>query len=335
MKKADAIVEAVGTDVLKDALDSVTRHATEERGEVVDSRAPRPSADEGANSVDIDFLVALQSGSLTVDHVTALAEDDTAIIKEHQEMATRFVQMNAKLVDGSMSDKEVMNAIKTSTFGQFDNGNLLVFYDVKAAGEDSKRTDVRKPAIRKLHVERMIRLALRCRSTDETTMNIRPSDFYVLMDGGRHGNSGTLLGSLKDDSDKAHSDASLDQKHWSTQAHHACSMMLVFMGAFAAGHSQADSELHDCLCRECGHPPAIDCPRLHDRRPDRAHACRHVTGCRGDVGSTEQALRWHHMRQCNHGCGTAARQRSGMENVNRAEEGTLRSRGSDYRHRSR
>ena len=96
MKKADAIVEAVGTDVLKDALDSVTRHATEERGEVVDSRAPRPSADEGANSVDIDFLVALQSGSLTKDPVSALAQSDSASIREHQIMAARFVQMPSR-----------------------------------------------------------------------------------------------------------------------------------------------------------------------------------------------------------------------------------------------
>jgi hypothetical protein len=115
--------------------------------------------------------------------------------------------MNVKLVDGSMSDTEVMNSIKTSTVGQFDHGNLLVFYDVKAAGEDSEQPDVRKPGIRKQHVDRMVKVALRCRSPDHTAMNIRPSDFYVLFDGGRRGNMGTLLGLLgllTDDGNKAH-----------------------------------------------------------------------------------------------------------------------------------
>jgi len=45
----------------------------------------------------------------------------------------------------------------TSTFGNFDNGNLLIVYDVKAAGEDAKRPDLRKPALRKLRLERMVR----------------------------------------------------------------------------------------------------------------------------------------------------------------------------------
>jgi hypothetical protein len=83
--------DMLGCDDIKPALDAITHRATDER---------QPSATtigtRGCKTVDIDFLVALQSGSLTKDPVSALAQSDSASIREHQIMAARFVQMPSR-----------------------------------------------------------------------------------------------------------------------------------------------------------------------------------------------------------------------------------------------
>ena len=201
LKRPSPILEALEADVIKLPLENIAKQTRLERGEPIDTRLPHETVDTD-NSVDIDFVVALQAGNLTTDHVSNLAEDDSTIVKEHQEMAIRFVQMNVKLVDGSLIDREIISAIKMSSFGSFDSDKLLIFYDAKAAGEDARRPDVWKAALRRPHLDRLMKLALSCRC-DSDPLTINPSDFIVLFDAGRHGNTHTLLGSLKDDNDKA------------------------------------------------------------------------------------------------------------------------------------
>jgi len=200
MRKIDPVDSTMAAEQIAEALDAVTKQSTVERGEVVDSRAAIEKNDEEEN-VSIDVMIALQSGSLKADCVTNLEEDDSSVIKEHQESAAKLVQMSVKLIDGSLPDKDIITILSSSSIGKFTDGNVIIFYDVKASGEDAKRPEVRKPMLRKAHLERMIKLALHCRTPDDIA--IRETDFFVLMDGGRHGNAGTLTGALKDDSDKA------------------------------------------------------------------------------------------------------------------------------------
>lgn len=199
-RRPDSIDATLTAEVIADALSAVTKQSAMERGEVVDSRASIEKADDAA-IVDVDFMIALQSGCLKADTVVDLEDDDSAVIKEHQDLAVKLVQMNVKLIDGSMSDKDVLAQMSASTIGKFGDGNVIIFYDVKASGEDAKRPEVRKPVLRKSHLDRSVKLALHCRTPDDLV--IRDTDFFVMMDGGRHGNSGTLMGSLKDDADKA------------------------------------------------------------------------------------------------------------------------------------
>lgn len=198
-KKADPIVETLGCETIKELFERIKKHVKEERGEILDIR---PQLTDTENPIDVDFGVALQSGSLSVDHVSSLEEDASNIVKEHQDMAARTVQMNTKFLDGSLKPDAIISAIKTSTFGNFDSGNLIVFYDVKAAGEDSRRPDERKPALRKAHLDRLVKIVLSARSVSGN-YEIRPTDFYCLLDAGRHGNALSLTSSLKDDGDKA------------------------------------------------------------------------------------------------------------------------------------
>jgi hypothetical protein len=197
-KKADPIVETLGCETIKELFERIKKHVKEEWGEILDIR---PQLTDTENPIDVDFSVAHQVGSRSVDHVSAL-EDASNIIKEHQDMAARTVRMNTKFLDGSLKPDAIISAIKASTFSNFDSGNLIVFYDVKAAGEDSRRPDERKPALRKAHLDRLVKIVLSARSVSGN-YEMRPPDFSCLLDAGRHGNALSLTSSLKDDGDKA------------------------------------------------------------------------------------------------------------------------------------
>jgi hypothetical protein len=201
MRKLDSVDSTLAAEVVADALSAVTKQSAVERGEVVDSRAPLDKPEDGDEGLSIDFMIALQSGSLKSERVTTLEEDDSAVIKEHQDLAAKLVQMNVKLIDGSLPDKDIITLMSSSTIGKFSDGNVIIFYDVKSSGEDAKRPEVRKPMLRKTRLDRSVKLALHCRTPDD--IGIRETDFFVMMDGGRHGNTSTLTGSLKDDADKA------------------------------------------------------------------------------------------------------------------------------------
>jgi hypothetical protein len=173
-----------------------------ERGEeplLVDTR-PSTADDEEPD----EFLVALQSNSLTRDHLGALCSEHEDIIKEHQEKASKLVAQLVRLIDGSLPDKEVLQQLRMSHVGKFntadlDSGSLMIFYDVKVSGEDAKRPMLRKPSLRKSHLDRVMQLALKSRmaeGSDELT-TIPPNEVVLITDAGREGNAMALLSCLK------------------------------------------------------------------------------------------------------------------------------------------
>jgi hypothetical protein len=75
---------------------------------------------------------------------------------------------------------------------------------VASSGEDARRPDRRKAALRRQHLDRLVRLVLRSRLGDsDEVMFIQQSDIFVFFDAGRHGNVHYFMGSLKNDDDKA------------------------------------------------------------------------------------------------------------------------------------
>ena len=202
-KRPEPILEVLEQEVVKLVLENITKQSKLERGEPLDTRVQLvPDEDDGKPGDD--FIVALEAGNLTVDHVSKMCDDDTNIVKDHQDLAIRHVQMNVKLVDGSMADRDIISAIKMSSFGTFDGGNLLIFYDVKSSGEDARRPDRRKAALRRQHLDRLVRLVLRSRLGDsDGDLFIQQSDIFVFFDAGRHGNVHSFMGSLKNEDDKA------------------------------------------------------------------------------------------------------------------------------------
>jgi len=69
MKKPGSVADALAFETIKVVLEHIAKQSKEERGEVIDTRVPEP--EDAENTMDVDFVVALQSGSLTVDRVTS------------------------------------------------------------------------------------------------------------------------------------------------------------------------------------------------------------------------------------------------------------------------
>ena len=60
MRKLDSVDSTLAAEVIADALASVTKQSAVERGEVVDSRASMDKPGDADDTLDVDFLIALQ-----------------------------------------------------------------------------------------------------------------------------------------------------------------------------------------------------------------------------------------------------------------------------------
>ena len=119
-------------------------------------------------------------------------------------MASKLVATLCRLINSNLSDKEVLHQLRTSHIGRLDtdelSGMLVIFYDVKASGEDAKRPAHRRAALRKGHLDRMMNLVLSSRTPAEsadTLTAIKQKEAILIFDAGREGNTSSLLSSIK------------------------------------------------------------------------------------------------------------------------------------------
>jgi hypothetical protein len=172
-----------------------------ERGEEPHAVDTLPCGSDDADHGE--FTVVLQSSSLTSTHVDNLTSENQDVVKDHQDKAVKLVSQLVRLIDGSLPDKEVLSQLRMSHINKhnFDGatGYLIMFYDVKGAGEDAKRPNNRKPAIRKMHLDRLMGLTLQSRSVDgeDHITSLGSHDAIMILDAGRDGNAAPLMSSIK------------------------------------------------------------------------------------------------------------------------------------------
>ena len=112
--------------------------------------------------------------------------------QDEAEDAKGLVTAGCQLVDGSENESCLTATLRRSAVSRVQGGKdgyVVIIYDVKASAEDA--TD----PLRRAHVDRVTRVALKARSDAKNTMN--PGDVYVLFDGGRHEMIGALQGCLR------------------------------------------------------------------------------------------------------------------------------------------
>jgi hypothetical protein len=180
----------------------ITEMAARERGEeplLVDTRLSTVDDEE-----PVEFLLALHSTSLTRNHMETLCTEHEDVIKDHQEKASKLVAQLIRLIDGSLPDKDVLQQLRQSHVGQFntatlETGSLMIIYDVKVSAEDAKRPMLRKPSLRKSHLDRIMQLALTSRTPDgvDELTTIPQNEVILITDAGRDGNATALLSSVK------------------------------------------------------------------------------------------------------------------------------------------
>ena len=202
-KKASPLDEllAINDDTLKTEFDRMSQLTAAERGDEPQAVDTLPC---GSDDTDHgEFAVVLQSSSLTSTHVDNLTAENQDVVKDHQEKAVKLVSQLVRLIDGSLPDKEVLSQLRMSHVNKhnFDgsNGYLIMFYVVKSAAEDAKRPSNRKPAVRKMHLDRLMGLTLQGRSVDgeDHITSLGSHDAIMIMDAGRDGNATPLLSSVK------------------------------------------------------------------------------------------------------------------------------------------
>lgn len=192
-------------NALKAEFQEIKTLAAKERGEepeFVDTRLADDDMDEAAKNAD--FLVALHANVLQTGDITKLSDESGDIIKDHQEMAAKHVATLVRLINGSLPDKDVLEALRLSHIGKLNTDDmaqsmLLIMYDVKSSGEDARRPTYRRPSLRKPHLDRMMQLALQSRMPDPSTDldKLRKNEAIVIFDAGRDGNTTALLSSIK------------------------------------------------------------------------------------------------------------------------------------------
>lgn len=213
MRRPDPLDELLtyNDEAIKKELDRIASMSASERGETVPIVAVDTLPVDGADSEFTgEYAVAIQSSVLKPADVANLTTDVEEVIKDFQDKATKAVSQSIRLIDGSLSDKEVLQQLRMSHVGKFDSSTLkdetvVILYDVKSSGEQARRPMLRPPAFRKQHIDRLLPMALLSREPetkkpedgDDEEVTIRPKEVVVLLDAFREGNASSLLSSVK------------------------------------------------------------------------------------------------------------------------------------------
>jgi len=215
MRRADPLDELLNYNdgAVQSELDRITKMAARERGEepaLVDTR-PESTEEAALDGLESEFCVALQSCSLKQDDIKNMTSDTEEILKDFQEKAAKLVAQSVRLIDGSLKDVEVSQQLRMSHIGRMDatnfkDGSLVIFYDVKASGEQHRRPALRPPVFDKKSLDRLMSLALTSRlpelpkgvkKEEQPPPELEPNTVVVLMDAFREGNAHGLLSSLR------------------------------------------------------------------------------------------------------------------------------------------
>jgi hypothetical protein len=181
---------------LRVALDEIKWMTMKERGEDPVPVDTRPTAEDDTHAADLGFYVAVQSKIINKEELGKAPREDLDVVREYQEMASKYVTHWVRLIDASLPAKEVVNQLRLSHVGKLDSttmesGSVLIWYDVKASGEDAKRPAHRRPVFRKKHLDKMMSNVLESRSAPEgeRLTQLPAREVVLLFDACREGNS--------------------------------------------------------------------------------------------------------------------------------------------------
>lgn len=163
--------EIVVVNPLKEMIDEILDHLQQERsresaGITGADAAAAPSAAGMASSSVLDVPLAML---VTAQQLEADVDDELPRWRDYldQQVAqfvrliedpATYVELSAKLRDTVAKDK----------FG----GNVLLWYDVKTAGEASSNPNCRTPPFRAAHLKKMVQGFVRCRGSSEVQPSV-------------------------------------------------------------------------------------------------------------------------------------------------------------------
>ena len=200
VKANRSLDEALDSEDIREALEKIESLGAEEL-----AAQKQPAAHEAAEDATVGLPAAaadvcrLSLPQEQFEKLGSLGDDDQDVVAEHAALAARIVAENVRLLDGSDKESTITDIIRQSPVGMLrgsPEGSILIHYDVKLSGEDAHRPAYRPPALRRPHLEKLVRATLRSRLSNEAELAITPGDVFVLFDAGRPGNQNFLTGAF-------------------------------------------------------------------------------------------------------------------------------------------
>jgi len=134
-----------------------------------------------------DDLVVM-SAVFAADRLEAMSAANRDLVKDAAEGAKRIVAAGVRLIDGEDKESTLIAAIRDGPISRIQGGSdgyVTIIYDLKSSGEDPSDPFRRSAPLRKSHVDRMTRVALKARSPTVEDEVINPGDVWVTLDDGR------------------------------------------------------------------------------------------------------------------------------------------------------
>lgn len=166
-----------------------------------DDEKPEEVADSlSAADADASFDLGKFIDADVAKSVSALVQnvDDAnkEKVKSWKNYAAKLVDTHVKLLAELPSEQQLATAIGTSAAGQLRGDphtgkHVGVVYDVKVSGETITQPAHRVASFRIGHFKKLLGAAFKSRSEDVN--GLHDGDIYILPDGGKHGNEGSMM----------------------------------------------------------------------------------------------------------------------------------------------
>ncbi|CAJ1418510.1 unnamed protein product [Effrenium voratum] len=168
----------------------------------------RPEQASGGSSAEVQTQALCGVGGMEVSLTELITpeqanQDDGQLEAWFEFMNTKIDQFCKFIVDrgaASMTNSALAAELKENSVLAEINGPALLLYDSKTAGEASSNANVRLPPFRAQHLKRMAQAFIKARDQGGDDIDqqeeLRDGDIIMVLDGGRHGNDGSIQGSF-------------------------------------------------------------------------------------------------------------------------------------------
>lgn len=160
-----SVQEIVAQNPLKDGFDEILGQLQQEHGRDMAGISEASAADGTAAPVPEDPQLDVPLSVLvTANQLKADVDDELPRWRDYlEQQVSQFV----RLFEDPETFTELGDALRETVVKDKFVGNVILWYDVKTAGEASSNANCRIPPLRATHLKKMVQGFVRCRGSSE------------------------------------------------------------------------------------------------------------------------------------------------------------------------